>query len=72
MATADLKGTKLRFAYNDGMDEKGNPKYKYKTYGYINGSATADEMHSAAQSLAGLSEKNLFNVEKIQNFDINA
>jgi Protein of unknown function (DUF1659) len=70
MATADLKGTKLRFAFNDGH-EKGNAKYKYKSYSYIRGSATPDEMHSAAQSLAGLSEKNLFNVEKIQNFDIN-
>ncbi|WP_064093109.1 DUF1659 domain-containing protein [Rossellomorea aquimaris] len=72
MATADLKATKLRFAYNDGLDEKGNPKFQYKSYSYINGGATPDDMLSASQSLTGLSSKGLFRVEKVQNFDINA
>ncbi|MCA1065235.1 DUF1659 domain-containing protein [Rossellomorea sp. AcN35-11] len=71
MATADLKSTRIRLAYNDGVDEKGNPTFVYKSYSYIHSQATADEMNSAALSLASLSSKGLSNIEMIQNFDIN-
>ncbi|TYS89343.1 DUF1659 domain-containing protein [Rossellomorea aquimaris] len=71
MATADLKSTRIRLAYNDGLDEKGNPKIAYKSYSYINALATADEMNSAALSVASLSSKGLNNIEKVETFDIN-
>ncbi|TMU84268.1 DUF1659 domain-containing protein [Bacillus sp. BHET2] len=71
MATADLKSTRIRLAYNDGLDEKGKPKFAYKSYSYINPLATADEVNSAALSLESLSSKGLSNVEKLQSFDIN-
>ncbi|MBN8193986.1 DUF1659 domain-containing protein [Bacillus sp. NTK074B] len=71
MATADLKSTRIRLAFNDGLDEKGKPKFAYKSYNYINALATPDDMNSAALSIASLSSKVLFNVEKLQSFDIN-
>jgi len=50
---------------------KGNPKIVYKSYSYINALATADEMNSAALSVASLSSKGLNNIEKVETFDIN-
>ncbi|BCB05789.1 DUF1659 domain-containing protein [Bacillus sp. KH172YL63] len=71
MATADLKSTRIRLSYMDGLDEKGKQKFAYKSYSYINPLATADAVNSAALSIASLSSKGLSNVEKLQNFDIN-
>ena len=71
MATADLKSTRIRLAYNDGQDENGKAKFVYKSYSYINALASADDMNSASLSIASLSSKPLFNIEKLQSFDIN-
>ncbi|RIW34274.1 DUF1659 domain-containing protein [Bacillus salacetis] len=72
MATSDLKSIKLRMVFDNGMDENGKPKYSNKTYSNINNASTPDEIHQAAQALAGLSSKPLMNIEKNDSYDINA
>jgi hypothetical protein len=71
MATSDLKSIKLRMVFDNGMDENGKPKYSNKTYANINYSSTPDDIHQAAQALAGLSSKPLVNIEKNDSYDIN-
>ncbi|WP_456273123.1 DUF1659 domain-containing protein [Bacillus sp. AK031] len=72
MATSDLTSIKLRMVYDNGVDENGKPQYSNKTYSNINYSSTPDEILQAAQSLAGLSEKPLVQIEKNDSYDINA
>ncbi|WP_456271422.1 DUF1659 domain-containing protein [Bacillus sp. AK031] len=72
MATADLKGIKLRMVFDNGVDADGKPQYSNKSYSNINFSSTADEILQAAEALAGLSAKPLVLIEKNDSFDINA
>lgn len=72
MAAIDLKDTRIRFQFYKGLDGDGKPVFEYKSYSYINGTASADDVNSAAESLAGLSEKTLSNVEVVKRFDVNA
>lgn len=70
MAEAIIKNTKLKLLFESGINEKGEPVYRTKTYNNIKKEATAAQLAEAAQALAGLCELPLVGVERADNFDI--
>jgi hypothetical protein len=70
MAQAFLKNTRLTLVFETGMNEKGEPIYKAKTYTNIKRLATADQLHQAATALAAISTFPLNSVERTDNYDI--
>ncbi|WP_174727985.1 DUF1659 domain-containing protein [Mesobacillus harenae] len=70
MAQAMIKSTNLRMFFEIGLDEKGQPIYKAKTYSNVKREATADQFHQAATALAGLSSYQLGSIERNDSFDI--
>lgn len=70
MAQAVIKDTKLRLSFETGINDKGEPIYKSKTYSNIKKDSTPDELSRAAQALGGLCEHPLTGVKKLDNFEI--
>lgn len=70
MAQAVIKDTRLRLSFETGMNEKGEPIYKAKTYSNIKKDAAPDELSRASQALGGLCEHPLTGVEKLDNYEI--
>ncbi|PLR94111.1 DUF1659 domain-containing protein [Bacillus sp. T33-2] len=70
MAQAMLKDSSIRLLFETGMDEKGEPIFKGKTYNNVKKEATPDQVQQAAQALAGLCGYPLSVVERTDNFDI--
>ncbi|MCA1029744.1 DUF1659 domain-containing protein [Bacillus timonensis] len=64
MALANIQDTKLRLILEVGLDEKGNLKYKNKTYHNVKTSATADELYAVAVAIAGLQSLPLEDIER--------
>jgi hypothetical protein len=70
MAEAMIIDSRLRLLFETGLNEKGEPIYKTKTYSNIRKDATADQLSQAAQALGGLSDYPLAGVERADNFEI--
>ncbi|MGG3466117.1 DUF1659 domain-containing protein [Neobacillus pocheonensis] len=70
MAQALLEGTKLRLVFEAGMDEKGNPLYKAKSYSNVKKEATADQFNQAAQAIGALTNAVLNKVERNDSSEI--
>ncbi|MCM3665089.1 DUF1659 domain-containing protein [Mesobacillus subterraneus] len=70
MAMAMLKGSNIRLMFETGIDEKGEPIFKGKTYSNVKKEATADQVQQAALALGGLSANTLSSVERNDSFDI--
>lgn len=70
MAQALLEGTKLRLVYEAGMDEKGSPLYKAKSFSNVKKEATADQLNQAAQAIAALTNDTLNKVERNDSSEI--
>ncbi|MGG0718552.1 DUF1659 domain-containing protein [Robertmurraya massiliosenegalensis] len=70
MAEAMIIDSKLRLLFETGLNEKGEPVYKTKTYNNIDKEATADQLSQAAQALGGLSLNPVISVERTDNFEI--
>ncbi|MFE8699220.1 DUF1659 domain-containing protein [Cytobacillus sp. FJAT-54145] len=70
MAQAMIMNSKLRLVVETGMDEKGQPIHKPKTYNNIRKDATADQLFQAANALASLCQHLLVGVERTDNFEI--
>lgn len=70
MANAMLKDSSIRLEFETGMNEKGEPIYKRKTYSFIRKEATADQIDQAAKALGGLSANSLNSVERNDSFII--
>lgn len=70
MAQAVMKDTKLKLSFETGMNDKGEPIYKTKTYSNIKMDAEPEELSRVAQVLGGLCEHPLTGVEKLDNFEI--
>ncbi|WLR54478.1 DUF1659 domain-containing protein [Mesobacillus subterraneus] len=70
MAMAMLKDSNIRLMFEAGVDEKGEPIFKGKTYRYLRKEATADQVQQAAVALGGLSANLLSSVERNDSFDI--
>lgn len=70
MAEAMILDSRLRLLFETGLNDKGEPIYKTKTYSNIRKDATADQLSQAAKALAGLSNFPLAGVERADNFEI--
>jgi hypothetical protein len=70
MALAILKDSSIRLMFEAGMDEKGEPVYKGKTYSNIRKEATADQVDQVAKALGGLSANMLHSVQRNDSFEI--
>ncbi|KAB2336551.1 DUF1659 domain-containing protein [Cytobacillus depressus] len=70
MAQALMIDTKLRLRFETGLNDKGEPIFKTKTLGNVKNTATADQLHQAAQAIASLSNDLLASVVRNDSFDI--
>lgn len=70
MAMAMLKDSNIRLMFETGINEKGEPIFKGKSYTNVKKEATADEVQQAALALGGLSANTLSSVERNDSFDI--
>ncbi|MGV3465470.1 MAG: DUF1659 domain-containing protein [Heyndrickxia sp.] len=72
MAETLLKESKLKLVFDNGVDGEGKQLFKNKTFSNIRLDSTADELQSAAQAIASLSQKALYGVERNDNSDVQA
>ena len=70
MAQALMIDTKLRLSFEIGLNDKGEPIFKSKTFGNVKKTATADQLHQVAQAIASLSKDPLSTVVRNDSFDI--
>ncbi|MBS4190137.1 DUF1659 domain-containing protein [Bacillus sp. FJAT-49705] len=70
MAQAMIMDTKLRLSFETGLNDKGEPVFKTKTFGNVKSSATADQLQQVAQAIAALSNDPLASVVRNDSFDI--
>lgn len=70
MAEAMLSQSRLRLQFKTGINEKGDPTYKTKTFNNIKSTATATQLFSTAMALGSLSQYDLNSVERNDSFDI--
>ena len=70
MAQAIMTDSKLRVSYETGLNEKGEPIFKTKTYANVIETATTDQLHQVAQALASLSNDPLSGVERNDLFEL--
>ena len=64
MAQAIMTSSKLLVSYETGLNEKGEPIFKTKTYSNVKEEATADQLYSVGQALASLSNDPLSGVKR--------
>jgi len=62
--------SKLKIQLDAGVDEKGNPKTKSKTFSKIKSTAVNEDVYDVANSLAGLQELSLMSVRRIDEIEI--
>lgn len=70
MAEVILFDTKLRLSFETGMNHKGEPVYKTKTFANVKKAATAEELYQFAQAIAQLSNDPLATIVRNDSSDI--
>ncbi|PKR83810.1 DUF1659 domain-containing protein [Heyndrickxia camelliae] len=70
MAETLLKESKLKLVFDNGVDGEGKQLFKSKTFSNIRLDSTPDELQSAAQAIASLSQKALYGVERNDSSDV--
>jgi Protein of unknown function (DUF1659) len=70
MAQAMLKNSRITLLFETGMNEKGEPIFKGKSYANVRKEATADQLHQAATALSSLCAYPVSSVERTDNHDI--
>jgi hypothetical protein len=70
MAQVMLAETSLKLIFEAGMNEKGEPVYKTKTFNNVKKEATADQLFQTAQALAVLCINPLNTVLRNDNSEI--
>lgn len=70
MAQAIIIDSKLRLVFETGLNGQGTPVYKSKTYNSVKQSATADQLFTVGQAIAGLSSYPLTELNRNDSFDI--
>ncbi len=70
MAELVLFDTKLRLSFETGMNHKGEPVYKTKTFANVKKTATADELNQFAQAIAQLCQDPLATIIRNDSSDI--
>ncbi len=62
MALQEVKSSQLRLVLNIGMDDEGNPIFRYKNFNNVKPEATADSLYAIASSFAALQTHGLYEV----------
>ncbi|MDF1507133.1 DUF1659 domain-containing protein [Robertmurraya sp. DFI.2.37] len=70
MAETMILDSKLKILFEIGLNEKGEPLYKAKTYNNIDKNVTADKLFETAQALGQLSIYPVLGVERTDSFEI--
>jgi hypothetical protein len=70
MAQVRLAETKLRLVFEAGMDDKGKPLTKTKTFNNISALATADQLYQTAQAIMVLCNDTISRVERADSSDL--
>ncbi|WNS77670.1 DUF1659 domain-containing protein [Bacillus sp. DTU_2020_1000418_1_SI_GHA_SEK_038] len=70
MAQALMIETRLRLTFETGVNEKGDPIFKSKTFGNVKKAATAEQLFQAATAIASLSQDSLSTIVRNDSFDI--
>ncbi|MDM5228056.1 DUF1659 domain-containing protein [Cytobacillus sp. NJ13] len=70
MAQAIIIDSKLRLVFETGLNGQGKPVYKSKTYNSVKQSATADQLFTVGQAIAGLSSYPLTELNRNDSFEI--
>ncbi len=70
MAQGMLKETQMRLVFETGLNEKGEPVYKGKSFNNVKKDATIDQIYQAAQAISGLCVYTLNAVERNDSFDV--
>lgn len=70
MAQEMLMDSKLRLVFEAGVNEKGEPVFKAKTYNNIAKTATPEQLQQAALALANLSANTLSSIERSDSSEI--
>lgn len=70
MAQAILADSKLRLMFEVGLDEKGAPILKAKTFNNLKKEATADQLFQVAQAVAVLCNDTLNRVERADSSEL--
>jgi len=72
MAEANIVKTSFRILFENGLNQKGEPVYKAKSYNNVKTSSTDDQIHQTAQALASLSNLPFYAVERNDKKEIYA
>ncbi|KAB2335548.1 DUF1659 domain-containing protein [Cytobacillus gottheilii] len=70
MAQALMVDTKLKLAFETGLNEKGEPILKSKTFSNIKKEATADGLLSAAQAVGTLTDTPIVSITRNDSYTI--
>ncbi|RDU38774.1 hypothetical protein DRW41_04230 [Neobacillus piezotolerans] len=70
MAQALLADSKLRLVFETGVNEKGEPIFKSKTFSNLKTEATPNQMHQAASAISALCADPLSVVERNDRSEI--
>ena len=67
---ATIEDSKLKLQLDGGLNEKGNPIVKSKTFSKVKNDAVNDNLFSVAESLAGLQEMPLIGIKRVDEVDL--
>jgi Protein of unknown function (DUF1659) len=70
MAEAILIDSKLKLAFETGVNEKGEPVLKSKTFSNIKNEATAEGLLSAAQAVGSLAANPIVSITRNDSYNI--
>lgn len=70
MARSLLQGSKLRLVFESGIDDKGNPILKAKTFSNIKKDAATDQLFQAATAMASLCTETLNKAERTDSSEL--
>lgn len=67
---ATIIDSKLKLQLDGGLNEKGNPVVKSKTFSKVKTDAVNDNIFSVAQSLAGLQDMPLIGIKRVDEVEL--
>ncbi|MFA5525115.1 MAG: DUF1659 domain-containing protein [Tissierellales bacterium] len=68
--TSVIKDSKLKIQLDGGLNEKGNPIVKSKTFSKVKTNAANDNLFAVAESLAGLQDMPLIGIKRVDETDL--
>ncbi|WP_147534252.1 DUF1659 domain-containing protein [Bacillus marasmi] len=70
MAQEMLKSTQLRLIFETGLNDKGEPIFKTKSFNNVKKEAEAEQIYQVAQAISTLCTHPLVTVERNNSFDV--